>query len=100
MFARGFSVVATGGWGRGVLATSATGHDAFAQIANANAGFWYCPALSLCVYGFFGLTANISWLTGRHSLFATPLLSPGTPLSPAACQFYLVQLIECGPNTY
>lgn len=56
--------------------------------------------LSLCVYGFFGLTANISWLTGRHSLFATPPLSPGTPLSPAACQFYLVQLIECGPNTY
>lgn len=49
-------MVATGGWGRGgLLATSATGHDAFAQIANANAGFWYCPAHSLYVsMGFLG----------------------------------------------
>lgn len=55
VFARGFSVVAEGGVGKGVLATSATGHDAFAQIANANAGFWYCPAHSLYVsMGFLG----------------------------------------------
>lgn len=45
------------GRGEGLLATSATGHDAFAQIANANAGFWFCSALSLSVYvsmGFLG----------------------------------------------
>lgn len=96
-------MVATGGWGRGVLATSATGHDAFAQIANANAGFWYCPALSLYVsMGFFGLTANISWLTGRHSLFATPpspraLLFPLLRVSFILCSLSSVGriLIEC-----
>lgn len=82
--------------GKGVLATSATGHDAFAQIANANAGFWYCPALSLCVYGFFGLTANISWLTGRHSLFATPL-SPRAFLFPLLrVSFILCSLSSVG----
>lgn len=90
VFARGFSVVAEGGVGKGVLATSATGHDAFAQIANANAGFWYCPALSLCVYGFFGLTANISWLTGRHSLFATPPPLHGHSSSPCC-----VSVLSC-----
>lgn len=42
------------GDGEGVLATSATGHDAFAQIANANAGFWFCPASVSLSTGFLG----------------------------------------------
>lgn len=87
------------GQGEGVLATSATGHDAFAQIANANAGFWFCPAQSLYL--------RVFWANGKHKLVnwqAQPPCHTPLPLStllpPTACRFYLVQLIECGPNTY
>lgn len=71
VFARGSQWLRGGGTQR--VTTSATGHDAFAQIANANAGFGFVrlSILSLSLSPSMGFSAN-----GKHKL-----------VSPATCPF-------------
>lgn len=97
VFASEFSVLARGGWQGGGVASYEC-HWTWRICANCQCqcGFlvlFGSLSVCLCVYGFFGLTANISWLTGRHSLLTTHTHTPpplGTPLLP-----YCMSVLSC-----